>query len=221
VERLRGRRIEGDTQPRTNKFLDAMPASMRRGERVDYVVVERDGVDGGREAVGIEIGKSTSTKSRVSRRTRVRRQAPSPVPTDIESDDESDLEDLLEDIHATPTSRPFTIPSATPAVRLMGHHAQVNIANLARLYHRLRTAFLPTRVPLKVHSQSISHLRNRPRLANAKGESRRRLNIYLSLLVQSVRYITTRRKCSSNTTKGRPLLLLCSFWLSTPCASVA
>jgi hypothetical protein len=93
---------------------------MRRGDRVDYVVVERDSVDGGREAVGIEIGKSTPTRSRVSRRTRVRRQAPRPVPTDIESDDESDLEDLLEDIHSTPTSRPFTIPSATSAVRLMG-----------------------------------------------------------------------------------------------------
>jgi hypothetical protein len=97
---------------------------MRRGDRVDYVVVERDGEDGGREAVGIEIGHSRPTRSRVSR-TRVRRQAP--APTEIESDDESDLEDLLEDIHATPTSRPFTIPSATPAVRLMvDHNAEQN-----------------------------------------------------------------------------------------------
>jgi hypothetical protein len=155
-----------------------MAASMRRGDRVDYVVVERDGVDGGREAVDIAIGKSTSTRSRVSRRTRVRRQAPSPAPTDIESDDESDLEDLLEDIHATPTSRPFTIPSATPAVRLMVNHRQVNTANSASPYQSPQTALLPTRVPLKVHSQLISHLQNRPQLANARGEFRRRLSTY-------------------------------------------
>jgi hypothetical protein len=91
-----------------------MPVSRRRGDRVDYVVVERDAVDGGRQAVGIDMGNPTPTRSRVSRRTRVRRQAP--IPTEIDSDAESDLEDLLEDV-PTPTSRAFTIPSATPAVR--------------------------------------------------------------------------------------------------------
>lgn len=91
---------------------------------MDYVVVERDGVDGQREAVGIEIGDPTPTVRRRFRRSLAKRQMPAPTPTpmDDDSDDDSDLEDALESL--MPTSRPFTIPSATPtglsAVRLFG-----------------------------------------------------------------------------------------------------
>ncbi|KAH3913202.1 hypothetical protein HBH56_113110 [Parastagonospora nodorum] len=95
-----------------------MPVSWQpRGEdRVDYVVVERDGVDGQREAVGIEIGNPTPTVRRRFRRSLAKRQMPAPTPTptpmDDDSDDDSDLEDALESL--MPSSRPFTIPSATP-----------------------------------------------------------------------------------------------------------
>jgi hypothetical protein len=165
-----------------------MPATRRRGDRVDYVVVERDGVDGRREAVGIDIGNPTPTRSRVSRRSRVGRRAPST--TELDSDDESDLEDLLDDVH-TPTSRVFSIPSATPsgtpAVRLIKNHEAVNTTNAVRLYQRLQTVLLPTRVPMRLHWPLCSHPRIQPRVTNAKGESPRLLSIYSLLLVQSVR----------------------------------
>jgi hypothetical protein len=91
-----------------------MPSSWRRGggDRVDYVVVERDGVNGEREAVGIEIGDPTSTVRRRFRRSLAKRQMPTPTRTEVDSDDDSDLEDELESL--LPTSRPFTIPSAAP-----------------------------------------------------------------------------------------------------------
>jgi hypothetical protein len=189
-----------------------MPATRRRGDRVDYVVVERDGVDGRREAVGINIGNPTPTRSRVSRRSRVRRQAP--APTDLDSDDESDLEDLLDDIH-TPTSRAFSIPSVTPsgtsAVRLMKILEAVNTTNAVSLYQRPQTVLLPTRVPVRRYWPLCSHPRIPPQVTNAKGESPRLLSIYSLLLVQLVRRILVFWRSNAYSRKGRRLLLLWLF----------
>jgi hypothetical protein len=104
-----------------------MPASWRRGdgERVGYVVVERDGVDGGRQAINIGAEDPTPTTRRILRRSKTRRQMPASSTIDIESDDddESDYEDSS--AIPAPTTRPFTIPSATPigtpAVRMDEH----------------------------------------------------------------------------------------------------
>jgi hypothetical protein len=82
---------------------------------VDYVVVERDGANGKRVAVGIEIGNPTPTLRRRFRRLLTKRQKP--TSTEVDSDDESDFEEDLD--HAlkgiTSTAQAFTIPSATPS----------------------------------------------------------------------------------------------------------
>lgn len=93
---------------------------------MDYVVVERDGVNGERETVGLEIGNPTPTVRRRFRRSLAKRQKP--TPTKSELDDDSDFEEDLD--HAlkgiTPTARAFIIPSATPsdlpAVRYLNEH---------------------------------------------------------------------------------------------------
>ncbi|KAH7384259.1 hypothetical protein DE146DRAFT_770032 [Phaeosphaeria sp. MPI-PUGE-AT-0046c] len=101
-----------------------MPASWRRGgeDRVKSVVVERDGVDGGREAVEIRIEPPTRTANRIFRRSHAKRQAPTPTDIQLESDDDSDYEDDFSS--ATPTKRPFTltssVPTRTPATISMG-----------------------------------------------------------------------------------------------------
>jgi hypothetical protein len=113
-----------------------MPASWRREEdRVDYVVVERDGVNGKREAVGIEIGDPTPTVPRRFRRSLTKRQKP--TPTEVESDDESDFEEdldhALKGITITSTPQAFTIPSAAPsglpAVRHLIMHEIVSMTD--------------------------------------------------------------------------------------------
>jgi hypothetical protein len=119
-----------------------MPASWRREEdRVDYVVVERDGVNGERGAVGIEIGNPTPTVRRRFRRSLARRQMP--TPTDADSDDESDFEEDLD--HAlkgiTSTAQPFTIPSATPsslpAVRQIHKQEIVSVTDQTSSLHQM------------------------------------------------------------------------------------
>lgn len=89
-----------------------MPASWRRGdgERVGFVVVERDG---GRKAINIGAEDPTPTTRRILRRSKTRRQLPASSTIDIESDDDSDYEDISGS--PAPTSRPFTIPSPAPA----------------------------------------------------------------------------------------------------------
>ena len=90
-----------------------MPASWRRGdgERVGFVVVERDG---GRQAINIGAEDPTPTTLHILRRSKTRRQMPASSTIDVESDDddESDYED--NSAIPAPTTRPFTIPSATP-----------------------------------------------------------------------------------------------------------
>ena len=86
-----------------------MPAPWRHGvqDRVEYVVVERDGVHGEGQAAGVEIENPTPTLGRILQRSYTRRQMP--ISTDI--DDDSDDEDES----TTTTRRLFTIPSATPS----------------------------------------------------------------------------------------------------------
>jgi hypothetical protein len=97
-----------------NRLLDAMPASWRREEdRVEFVVVERDGADGKPESVGIHLENPTPTTKRIFRRSHARRQTSPLAELDIDSDSDSEDEDDYES--TTPSSRPFTIPSATPS----------------------------------------------------------------------------------------------------------
>lgn len=105
-----------------------MPASRRRGgeDRVKSVVVERDGLDGGREAIGIRIEPPTPIANRIFRRSHAKRQMPTPTEVEIESDDDSDYEDF--EGSAAPPKRPFTLtgsaPTATPAVRTIKNNAR-------------------------------------------------------------------------------------------------
>ncbi|KAF2826007.1 hypothetical protein CC86DRAFT_37930 [Ophiobolus disseminans] len=86
-----------------------MPAPWRRGrqDRVDYVIVERDGVDGEIQSSGIEIEKPRPTIRRILRRSYTKRQMPAPTEIDYDSDDD--------DERTTSAVRPLTIPSATPS----------------------------------------------------------------------------------------------------------
>jgi hypothetical protein len=89
-----------------------MPAPWRRGvyDKVDFVVVERDGVENEIELVTEE---PTPTLDRLSRE---RRQEPSPTDGDYDSD--SDEDDYPENPTMTPMTTPsLTMPSKTPAVR--------------------------------------------------------------------------------------------------------
>jgi hypothetical protein len=89
-----------------------MPAPWRRGvyDKVDYVVVERDGVQHERELV---VEEPTTT---VNRQPRAKRQEPSPTDADYDSD--SDEDDYPENPTMTAmTTASLTIPSGTPAVR--------------------------------------------------------------------------------------------------------
>jgi hypothetical protein len=204
VEHLEGRRTARGPpyRYRTRPILDAMSASwQRRGEdRVDYVVVERDGVDGQREAVGIEIGDPTPTVRRRFRRSLAKRQMPTPTPKPMndDSDDDSDLEDALESL--MPKSRPLTMPSPTPtglpAVRLF---------RTVRLYTTNRSSNLSRQLdltldPLKLLQEKALH-QQRPHLRlccqilvqsrmtqvpTAREEFLRPPSIYSSVLAQSV-----------------------------------
>jgi hypothetical protein len=111
-----------------DRLLDAMPASWRREEdRVKFIVVERDGVDGERQSIGVQIEESTPTTRRIFRRAYAKRTPELDI-DDIESDLESDSESEDEDDRKSnaPPSRPFTIPSATPtgipAVRMAWYY---------------------------------------------------------------------------------------------------
>jgi hypothetical protein len=89
-----------------------MPTPWRRGvyDKVDYVVVERDGVLHERELV---VEEPTAT---VDRQSRIKRQEPSP--TNGEYDSDSDEDDYPEDPAMTAMTTPsLMIPSGTPAVR--------------------------------------------------------------------------------------------------------
>ncbi|KAF1921455.1 hypothetical protein BDU57DRAFT_553592 [Ampelomyces quisqualis] len=90
-----------------------MLASWRRrdGVRMGFVVVERDSVDGGRKAIEIGTEDPTPTTRRILRRSRTRRQMPASSTMDIESEDESNHNDISRSL--SPTSRSFTMPSAT------------------------------------------------------------------------------------------------------------
>lgn len=88
-----------------------MPAPWRRGvyDKVDYVVVERDGVENEIELVEDE---PTPTLNRLSR---ARRQEPSPTDGDYDSD--SDDDDYPEKPTMTPMTTPsLMIPSGSAAV---------------------------------------------------------------------------------------------------------
>lgn len=92
-----------------------MPAPWRRGgqDRVEYVVVERDGLDGEGQAADFDIETPTPSMGHILRRSYTRRQMPSPTGVDYDSDDDDE---------PTKTStRPLAIPSATsgpPRVRI-------------------------------------------------------------------------------------------------------
>jgi hypothetical protein len=105
------------TLPFTIDFLDAMPATWRRGEqdRVDYVVVKKSDMKVDEQAVGSGREHPTRTVRRTRRRIRDRRQPED----DHDSDSDDEIEDALADAGVTLTDRPFTIPSATPSVRLI------------------------------------------------------------------------------------------------------
>jgi len=73
---------------------------------VDYVVVERDGVEGV-QAAGFATETPTPTVGRIRRRSYTRRQMP--APTDVEYDSDDD------DESTSSVVRSVTIPSATPS----------------------------------------------------------------------------------------------------------
>jgi hypothetical protein len=114
---LSGRRTERVYPTVYDRHLDAMPASWRREnqDRVDYIIVERDGVNGEEQAAGFRKDKPTPTVARMSRRSRARRQL---IDRGDDSDSEDEIEHVIEEVDLTLTNRPFTIPSATP-VRLI------------------------------------------------------------------------------------------------------
>lgn len=85
-----------------------MPAPWRRGvyEKVEYVVVERDGVQNERGLAGEEPTATVNAK----------RDEPSPTDADYDSD--SDEDDYPEKPNTTAmTTASLTIPTGTPAVR--------------------------------------------------------------------------------------------------------
>jgi hypothetical protein len=88
-----------------------MPAPRRRGvqERVDYVFVERDGLQvAGEEAVD-EPEPLTKTVNRAIRRSYTRRGMATPTGTDYDSDDDDD------DEKPTTAKRPIVLSTATPS----------------------------------------------------------------------------------------------------------
>jgi hypothetical protein len=92
-----------------------MPTPWRRGtyEKVEYVVVERDGA---RVEVKIGSEEPTATINRMLRRSHARRQYPSPTDADYESDDDED-DNLASRTTMTTTIPTIAIPSGPPAVR--------------------------------------------------------------------------------------------------------
>lgn len=95
-----------------------MPNPRRRGvyERVEYVVVERDGKRDEVQFGGIQAEEPTATVDRILRRSYTRRQQPSPTDVDYDTDDEDDFLDP-EQTRTTTTTPTLTIPSGPPAVR--------------------------------------------------------------------------------------------------------
>lgn len=69
-----------------------MPNSWRRGvyDRVEYVVVERNGVKEERQLGRPEVEAPTTTISQLLRGSYTKRQAPSPTEADDDSDDDDD-----------------------------------------------------------------------------------------------------------------------------------
>jgi hypothetical protein len=116
-------RLRGAFPNRRRHIPETMPTPWRRGvyDKVEYVVVERDGVREEGETVSEE---PTATINRILRRSHVRRGYPSPTDVDYESDDNKD-DDLASKATMTTTIPTIVIPSGPPAVRKPSQLANV------------------------------------------------------------------------------------------------